>query len=83
MGTRIRQNHKATNVGAGELTDLINQTPLYADSKEILIAYYRGKIEEIKEQLNKLTIQEHPQEIVKLARQIFSVKTMLSTLTEP
>jgi hypothetical protein len=82
MGTRIHQNHKAGKVNAGEINDLVNHTPLYADSREILVTYYRGKIQEIEEQLNKLTIQEHPQEIAKLARQVFSVKTMLKTLTE-
>jgi hypothetical protein len=81
MGTRMHQNHKSVKVGPGEITDLINHTPVYADSREILMAYYRGKIQEIEEELNKLTIQEHPQQIAKLARQVFSVKTLLKALS--
>lgn len=80
MGTRIHQNHNAGKVKSAELNDIINHTPLYADSREILITYYRSKIEEIEAELNKLTIQEHPQQIAKLARQVFSVKTMLKAL---
>ena len=65
-----------------ELSDFTDYAPFYTDSMEVAKAYYLGKLEELENKLSALTLQEHPLQIAKLARQVMSVRSILKTLAK-
>lgn len=77
---RLFQNNPSTPVNVEELSDFTDYTPFYTDSMEVAKAYYMGKLEELEEKLAELTLQEHPVQIARLARQVMSVRSILKTL---
>lgn len=77
---RLYQNNPSGPVNLEELSDFTDYAPFYTDSMEVAKAYYLGKLEELEKKLATLTIQEHPLQIVKLARQVMSVQSILKTL---
>ena len=80
MAMRLYQNNPSGPVNLEELSDFTDYAPFYTDSMEVAKAYYLGKLEELEKKLDTLTIQEHPLQIVKLARQVMSVRSILKTL---
>ena len=77
---RLYQNNPSGPVNLEELSDFTDYAPFYTDSMEVAKAYYLGKLEELEKKLATLTIQEHPLQIAKLARQVMSVRSILKTL---
>jgi len=77
---RLYQNNPSGPVNLEELSDFTDYAPFYTDSMEVAKAYYLGKLEELEKKLATLTIQEHPLQIAKLARQVMSVQSILKTL---
>ena len=77
---RLYQNNPSGPVNLEELSDFTDYAPFYTDSMEVAKAYYLGKLEELEEKLGTLTIQEHPVQIIRLARQVMSVRSILKTL---
>ena len=80
MAMRLFQNKPSAPVNVEELSDFTNYTPFYTDSMEVARAYYLGKLEELEEKLEALTIQEHPVQIARLAKQVMSVRSILKTM---
>jgi hypothetical protein len=80
MAMRLYQNNPSGPVNLEELSDFTDYAPFYTDSMEVAKAYYLGKLEELEKKLATLTIQEHPLQIAKLARQVMSVRSILKTL---
>jgi len=80
MAMRLYQNNPSGPVNLEELSDFTDYAPFYTDSMEVAKAYYLGKLEELEEKLGTLTIQEHPVQIIRLARQVMSVRSILKTL---
>jgi len=77
---RLFQNNQSVPVHAEELSDFTDYAPFYTDSMEVARAYYLGKLEDLEEKLGTLTIQEHPVQIARLAKQVMSVRSILKTL---
>jgi len=77
---RLFQNNPSVPVNVEEFSDFTDYAPFYTDSMEVAKAYYLGKLEELEQKLTTLTIQEHPVQIAKLARQVMSVRSILKTL---
>jgi len=77
---RLFQNNPSMPVNVEELSDFTDYMPFYTDSMEVAKAYYLGKLEELEEKLDELTLQEHPVQIARLARQVMSVRSILKTL---
>ncbi|MBS1565583.1 MAG: hypothetical protein JST39_14435 [Bacteroidetes bacterium] len=50
------------------------------DSREVMIDYYSGKILQLKEELNDLTILQHPIQIQTLCSKIMAIKTIISDM---
>ena len=80
MAMILYQNNPSGPVNLEELSDFTDYAPFYTDSMEVAKAYYLGKLEELEKKLATLTIQEHPLQIAKLARQVMSVRSILKTL---
>jgi len=80
MAMRLFRNNPSVPVNVEELSDFTDYAPFYTDSMEVAKAYYLGKLEELEQKLTTLTIQEHPVQIAKLARQVMSVRSILKTL---
>ena len=80
MAMRLFQKNPSMPVNVEELSDFADYTPFYTDSMEVAKAYYLGKLEELEEKLGELTLQEHPVQIARLARQVMSVRSILKTL---
>ncbi len=79
---RLFQNNAAGPVNFEELSDFTGYAPFYTDSMEVAKAYYLGKLEELENKLDGLTLQEHPLQIARLARQVMSVRSILKTLAK-
>ena len=77
---RLFPNNPSTPVNVEEWPKFTDFTPFYTDSMEVAKAYYLGKLEELEETLGTLTIQEHPVQIIRLAKQVMSVRAILKTL---
>jgi hypothetical protein len=82
MAMRLFHNNPSTPVNVEGLSDFTDYAPFYTDSMEVAKAYYLGKLEELEEKLGSLTIEEHPVQITRLARQIMSVRSILKTLAK-
>ena len=80
MAMRLFPNNPSTPVNVEEWPEFTDYTPFYTDSMEVAKAYYLGKLEELEEKLATLTIQEHPVQIIRLAKQVMSVRAILKTL---
>lgn len=56
---------------------LTKKLVLPADSKEVQQEYHLGKLKLLEEELNRLTILEHPREIQSLCCKIIRIKNLL------
>ena len=59
---------------------LTKKLMLPADSKEVQRLYHLGKIKLLEEELNRLTILEHPREIQSLCCKIIRLKQFLQKI---
>ena len=80
MAMRLFQNNVFAPVNVEEVSDFTDYAPFYTDSMEVAKAYYLGKLEELEHKMDTLTLQEHPVQITKLAKQVMSVRSILKTL---
>ena len=80
MAMRLFQNNVLAPVNLEESSDFNDYTPFYTDSMEVAKAYYLGKLEELENKMSTLTLQEHPVQITRLAKQVMSVRSILKTL---
>jgi hypothetical protein len=55
---------------------------IMGDSPKVLKEYYEGKLLLLERELNRLTILEHPVQIIHICRQIIVVKSKLKRLND-
>jgi hypothetical protein len=64
-------------------TEIISdELVIMGDSPKVLKEYYEGKLLLLERELNRLTILEHPVQIIHICQQIISVKSKLKRLND-